>query len=303
MSTFKRGLKDEFVAALNKEYAKEGWWSRFVGDKDIFIGIRDNYVDAYYRGCRLLHLEWRKEAIVGKINYKYLLRPDISKSKQDVKIVDGKANLLGDTKSWFLNDMSNIGKLKRAAKPYAGDEKKGVQNILNSNTNILDIEIAFGADESEAGPPRLDFVALQDLAEGVKIVFYEAKRFDNKELRAQSGTPDVVEQINSYSDKLKKNRKVIIESYRDVCRNRMRLTGIVKRLPEHHAGLIKDVADESRPLDIDESPVLIVFGFDEDQKKGDVWQTHKENLEKSLPGRVHFRGKAKDFKSVISGGA
>ena len=155
MSNFERGLDGAFVTALNEEYEKGGWWQRFVNDEDIFIAIRKNRVNAYYRGCSLLKLDWKAGAIVGEVHYKYLLRPSLAKPY--LKVKDGEVHLPDDPKQLFQHSIDDIGDLKRAAQPYAGEEKIGVHDILRSNHNILDVEIAFGADESDPSVSRLDF--------------------------------------------------------------------------------------------------------------------------------------------------
>ena len=301
MSTFNRGLDDAFVEALNQEYDKGGWWRRFVCDQDVFLAIRENYVNVYYRGCSLLKIEFKDRAIVGQIHYKYLLCP--STPNKYVKVEDGRASL-DDMESWFLTDVNDIDSLKKAVEPYAGDEKTGIQDILKANFNILDVEIAFGKDESESGAPRLDFAALQDSGDGVmKVVFFEAKRFgDDKALRKQDAEkPEVVKQIETYQCKLRANRDAIIESYCRVCNNLRSLHGVAeaKRHPERHA-MLESVASGAAELTIDEEPVLIVFGFDGDQKVGKHWQPHREKLKKMLKGRVHLRGNSAGFRSGIS---
>ena len=146
MSTFSRGLDGAFIDALNGEYDKCGWWHRLVHDPDVFIAIRDNYVNAYYRGCSLAKLSWQAqdETIVGQIHYKYLLRP--SSPNEYVEVVGGKAKLPDDMSTWFLRDLSDVDSLKRAVLPYAGAEKTGVHDILKANANIVDVEVAFGKD-------------------------------------------------------------------------------------------------------------------------------------------------------------
>ena len=291
MSTFNRGLDDAFVEALNQEYDNKGsWWRRFVDDEDVFLAIHDNNVDAYYRGCLLISLSWRRPTcdFVGKIHYKYLLRPDLDNKYITVK-EDGKVALPDDTTSWFLNDLSDIGNLKRAVRRYAGDEKKGVHDVVKANANILDVEIAFG------GRARLDFAALQNSGEGVMIVFFEAKHFDNTELRARNDEPKVVKQIETYSLELVRNGDAIISAYRRVCSNLLSLDGVADRYREHHT-MLRSVVDGS--LTIDKNPVLIVFGYDRDQMER--WKIHREKLEKGLPKRVHFRGKSKGFTRGIS---
>ena len=298
MSTFNRGLDDAFVEALNQEYDKGSWWRRFVDDQDVFLAIRENYVNAYYRGCSLLKIELKDGAIVGQIHYKYLLRP--STPNEYVKVIeDGRASL-DDMESWFLKDVNDIDSLKKAVEPYAGDEKTGIQDILKANFNILDVEIAFGKDESESGAPRLDFAALQDSRGGVKVVFFEAKRFDNhKALRKQgAGKPEVVEKMATYRSKLRGNRDAVIKSYCRVCSNLRSLHGVAERHPKRHA-MLESVASGAAELSIDEEPVLIVFGFDGDQKVGKHWEPHRKKLQKMLEGRVHLRGNSAGFRSGI----
>ena len=302
MSTFNRGLDDAFVEALNQEYDKGGWWCRFVHDRDIFLAIRENYVNAYYRGCSLLRLSLEGDAIVGQIHYKYLLRP--SMSNEYVRFSSGKLEL-DDAGTKFLTTVSEVDSLdslKRAATPYADPEKTGVHDILKANGNILDVEIAFGKDEADSGAPRLDFAALQDSGDGVnKVVFFEAKHFDTsrKALRTTGAKPGVVEQIETYRCKLCANHDAIVESYSRVCCNLRSLHGVAERHQERHA-ILESIASGQRNLDIDPNPVLIVFGFDGDQKDGKHWQPHREKLQKMLKGRVHLRGNSAGFRSGIS---
>ena len=276
MSTFNRGLDDEFVDALNREYDKQdGWWRAFVDDKDVFLAIRENYVNVYYRGCSLLRLELKDDTVVGKVHYKYLLRP--SAPKEYVKVENGVATL-GDTTNWFLTGVRDIDSLKIAARPYAGDEKAGVHNILLSKP-ILDVEIALAS-------VRLDFAALRYSSEVVDVVFFEAKHFKNNELRASDGKlPPVVRQMKRYENRLREHRRAIKESYRRVCCNLRHLKGVDKRHPERHTML-------NGSLRVEEKPELIVFGFDGDQKDGKHWKPHRKKLEEQLGGRVRFKGAA-----------
>lgn len=294
MSLFNRGLDDAFVDALNEEYDRDekGWWRQLVDDADTFVAIRDNYVNVYYRGCNLLKLRWTSEAMEGEVHYKYLLRPDITPEPEYVKVVDGKASLPADT-SWLSNDMSDIASLKKAVQPYAGDEKTGVHDIVMANPNVIDVEIALPKDKDTAGAPRLDFAALRPADEGTKIVFFEAKHFGNQELRAKDGESKVIKQIKKYEKILQEKRGDIAESYRRVCSNLLCLHGVAE-----HNEMLKSVAGS--PPEVDTEPVLVVFGFDQDQKDGAKWRPHRDNLKRSLPQRVLLKGDSKDFRSGIS---
>lgn len=299
MSDFNRGLDDVFVNALNDEYEKGGWWHRFVNDQEVFVAIRRNSVNAYYRGCSLLKLDWKSGAIEGSTHYKYLLHP--SNPNPYFKIVDGRTELPQDPSDLFIRSVDNLYNLKKAAQPFAGDEKSGVHDILRSNDNVLDVEIAFGADDRDSLNPRVDFAALKNGDGITELVFFEAKHFDNlQELRASGGaTPKAVEQINTYSDRLAKNSDQIVSSYRRVCENLVCLKGVSDRHPIRHS-MVEAIADGSRELRIDPQPVLIVFGYDADQWKGDIWEPHKDKLERLLPKRFFSKGKATKFVRGIS---
>ena len=216
MSTFSRGLEEGFVEALNREYEKDGsWWKGFVDDEELFLAIRDNCVNVYYRGCSLLKLEWKNGVIIGRIHYKYLLRPRLTIGHEYIDVRDGRVDFPVKVKNFFTEDLTDIDSLKRAAKPYAELEKIGVHNIVLRNWNILDVEIAFGERKGEgANPsaPRADFSVLRETEKGVNIVFFEAKHFDSKELRAKEDAklPKVIRQIERYTDLLGNIAKLVM---------------------------------------------------------------------------------------------
>ena len=72
-----------------------------------------------------------------------------------------------------------------------------------------------------------------------------------------------------------------------------------QRHPDRHA-MLEGIEDGSRTLLVDENPVLIVFGFDEDQKNGDKWRPHRKKLKTLLDGRVHLKGDSKGFARYFS---
>lgn len=299
MSTFSRGLDSAFVAAFNEEYDKGGWLCRLVDDKEIFLAVRKQYVNFYYRGCSLLRLNCLNGAMVGQIHYKYLLSPDYPEDSY-VKLQNGRFKLPHDGREMFLRNFDCIDALKRAAKPYAGAEKAGVHNIVHANPNVLDVEIAFetdGTGEAGASALRVDFAAIRDTT----IVLYEAKRFDDhKALRTGNDRdPNVVEQIRTYRDLLEANRDAIVTSYRLVCRNLLSLRGVAERHPERHA-MLGDIANGSRRLELDPHPWLAVFGYDADQRSGKNWRRHREKLRRLLGERLLLKGSSDRFVRGIS---
>jgi hypothetical protein len=147
---------------------------------------------------------------------------------------------------------------------------------------------------------RLDVATLEDRNDGIHLVFHEAKHFGNKELRAKKGAseaidPPVLGQIERYSSTLMEHGKRLASEYAAVCRSLLVIDGMRQSLlenPGKHSprkaldadSLITRVA-LGAPLQVDFEPRLIVFGFDHDQKEGEVWKRHRNHLEKRLGER------------------
>ena len=91
-------MDDEFVRAFNEEYDKGNWLRGLVDDKEVFLAIRENYVNFYYRGCSLLRLDWKGGAMTGEVHYKYLLQPDLTNPY--VPVVEGIPDLPDDARSY-----------------------------------------------------------------------------------------------------------------------------------------------------------------------------------------------------------
>lgn len=198
---------------------------------------------------------------------------------------------------------AEVDALKTAARPYAGAEKAGVHDIVLSNWNVVDIEIAFATgsdDETESSAPRVDFAALQMRSRHIEIVFFEAEDFTNPELRRRGdANPEVVDQIETYSRLLSDRHDEIVDSYRRVCGNLLRLRGIDERHAERHE-MLEGIADGSTPLKVNVEPRLVVFGFDADQRDGENWRPHRNKLKDRLGNRVIFRGSSKGLTRGIS---
>ena len=301
--TFSRGLRVEFVEALNELYDQPGsWWRRLVDDQGLFLAVRDNYVNVYWLGCSLLRLKPQAGGVFGEVHYKYLLRPQLTTSEY-IKIVDGRPASLPPVEDAFTRTLAEIDALKTATRSYAGAEKTGVHDIVLSNWNVVDIEIALATgsdDETESSTPRVDFAALQVRGRHTEIVFFEAKDFTNPELRRRGdANPDVVDQIETYSRLLSDRHDEIVDSYRRVCGNLLRLRGIDDRHAERHE-MLEGIADGSTPLKANVEPRLVVFGFDADQRDGENWRPHRDKLKDRLGNRVIFRGSSKGLTRGIS---
>ena len=292
---FNRGLDCDFVSELNELYdnAKCGWWRDLMDDRDLFLAIRDNFVNFYYRGCSLLKLEWKpntEHKVVGQIHYKYLLRP--SMSTEYIRVRGGRPVYSRETVGMFL-DCLDVKELKKSVRRYAEAEKSGVHDIImcGKNDNVLDVEIAFRVGSATK---RIDIATLQETEQGPTLKFFEAKHFKNKELKAtEDAKPKVINQLNEYTELLTKYGSDIIKSYRKVGENLQQLHGF----PERNPNLVRQlerIAEIGNKLTVDCEPKLVVFGFDRDQRDG-AWKSYRRKLEKILGERcIESKGAAAD---------
>jgi hypothetical protein len=295
MEILKRGLPDDLVDALREAYHQNGWWTDIVNDPEVFVAPRKSCVCVYYRGNCLLNLAFHDGKLMGRIHYKYLLKPELKPTYWIA--VEGQIKQPNSIDP-FISDFSDLDLVKRASRPYASAEKQGVSEIIAANLNIVDVEIALGdsgdlaGEEDEPVPAidgpkvrhnsRVDFVAVQGGGKTLKLVFFEAKHFGNLELRSSTGEPRVVKQIERYSNLLKNHRREILDAYRRHCSDMLKSDCIPTN-------------SERRKFLSEVTASAAVVGFDADQKPGPGWKPHKEKLEKLLGGRLFLKGGAKDF--------
>ncbi len=295
MSQFKKGISQQFVDRLNAEYKAGGWWKAIADDRELFVAIRKDYLNVYLNGNSLIKLWQEGEQLVGETHYKYLLAPETARPY--VKVVGGQA-LIDEAAALFNSDLSDLAALKRAANVYSGDEKKGVHQIVMSNPNVIDVEIAFGAENEKTGSVtanRIDFAALRQGQAGLEVVFYEAKQFSNKELRAATENVPVLQQLRRYETFLDNEQADLIESYRTVCGNLSALLGVRDR----YSAMLAAMSNTAQ-LAIRADVRLVVFGFDADQKDGANWSGHRRKLEAVLGDRLLMKGDANKFTNGIS---
>jgi hypothetical protein len=253
------------------------------------LAVRRNSLNVYYRGGSIFRIDDRGDGTASpKTHVKYLVR----QQQALAELVEGEFRpngigwthyVIGET----LKDMI------RAASELAGAEKTGLHPLIMGSPAASDDEIALGrAQENEltgsmadgTGSPanrhqdRLDVATLERQGTGIAVVFHEAKHFTNAALRARSGAPPVVDQLRRYRLTLSHHTPALIARYQAACRAIMRLDAM-RRHVRADAGasvplppdpMVREVATGNAVLTIDPNPRLIVFGFDADQKKGQL---------------------------------
>jgi len=256
MATFKRGLNPRFVAALNAAYNEpDSWWKKLVDDPGLFIGIRGNQISAYYNGANIIRISHERGTLVGATHFKYLV--PISRSETYIKFQNGKYDEDQLNAIQFSTNLKrDLAAIKNASTPYRSEEAKGVHDIIRSNNNIIDTEIAFG-DEGN----RIDFAAFKDGPKRPELVFYEAKLLNNKEVSGQD--PAVIQQVERYRQLLSKTtrRKEIQKSYEQVAENIGALHGFPTGL--------KTICQRANTqgFDISNDVRLVIYGYGRAQQK------------------------------------
>ena len=270
---FKRQFSDSLIQAIKgealweylyhdaigqlsaKREAKEGEFTAKTAD--IFPAIRDGRIDFYHRGGKLFSFG---PATDFTTHHKYA-------SVIKHVVTDGyvtESNLQA-----IASFVDGYGRIKENCSNYSGLEAQGVASICEryscagstrSPVVALDTEVSLAhATVSEGGKrrgtDRIDLL-LFDIMSG-QLRFFEAKHYSNPELRAKSGRPKVVTQIERYRGQL----------------NDSGLRGqLVTEYTAHIEAFNKLFRSGRKPLpvpvDIDPEPRLLIFGFDRDQQKG-----------------------------------
>lgn len=254
--TFKRHLDAKFIQYLNSlREEKASWWSVLVEDKDVFIAVRQNALNAYASGASIARIEWDGSELRLKVHTKFLVFPDPACTDGPyVNLRTGAPNI----KAIIVTDeeayASHLTHIKAAARRLTGEERKGTNTIAARTDCVVDIEAAYAdaaetddIEEEDPSSGRIDIVALRD--DGV-IVLTEAKLYSNSEIRSRD-VPMVCNQLIDYHSWAQANKRDIIDAYCAVHEYRGEL----------HLDLVPR-GGGGAPRDLDPVPRLLVFGFD-----------------------------------------
>lgn len=296
MAGFKRGIDMDRMRALKDLAAVPGWWRDVLNDKSVVIGIRDNYLNAYWRGQSILMINITKSGKVSASTHpKYIVNPD-AKNQISLDAASGKFQFDPDVlliRQYVPGE--TLEKLKRAAKRYSGREKRGVQEIAEANPNLVDVEIAFRQGADSVRVPRIDFATFEEGKDGVNLAFWEAKYFGNPELSDDEDS-GVIAQIGAYEKFIRDNNEHLVKSYSLIAKNIVDISemsnGIRRTSP-----LVQRVAKGDGPIvHINPEVRLVIFGYTESQKRENL-SPLLERFSKILgQNRCIARGSAKGMR-------
>lgn len=285
------GVSDAFLDHLDQLARQDGgsWWRDVLKRDDVFLAVRRNSLNVYYRGGSIFRIDDRGDGTASpKTHVKYLIR----QQQALAELVDGefRPNGIGWT---HYAGQKTLRDMVRAASDLAGAEKTGLHPLIMGSSVVIDVEIALGraqdneitesmadgtASLANRSLDRLDVATLERQGTDIAVVFHEAKHFTNTALRARSGAPAVIGQLRRYRSTLSHHTPALIARYQASCRAILRLNAMRRHVrAETGAGvplsrdpLVQEVATGNTVLTIDPNPRLIIFGFDADQKKGQL---------------------------------
>lgn len=317
MKNFKRGLSAESMRALQKLAASSGdnWWKEVLGAKDLLLSVRSGYLNAYVKGQSVFKITFERSGDGDDqprlaIHYKYLIKPELAK-KDPYVVFDGKKFSVDPDEivHTVFESKLTLPQLIKTAARFSGAEKTGVHKIALNEPKVIDLEVAFTATDESDSPsaPRMDIAVLvPNKLGGASLVFCEAKCFDNKELSSLEGVTEkglpagvlerrisVVAQLQKYQVFIgsEANNELLVKSYIRVCKA---LVEISRQHPGRKVDeLVQQVADEDVKLSIHPNVYLLVYDFDDDQKKGAVKTRLTTLRNKGI--KIIAKGKASDF--------
>jgi hypothetical protein len=114
---------------------------------------------------------------------------------------------------------------------------------------VLDIEVAFRSDDENKKQDRIDIVLFNKNTRTIQFV--EAKHYSNKEIWS-TARPRVLFQVKRYETQIANQKADIISEYGNLVSTINTVFGV----------------DLPMPIEIEDKVSLLIFGFDENQKKG-----------------------------------
>jgi len=247
---FNRNVEASLIEKLKGQRL---WQEKLKGDcekGEVFLAIRNGYISFYHKGGSLFKFDnkgfstHRKHAIVIDVD---------EENAPKNYIYDGELSNIQ-----INNFFDGYDGIKKNCELYPGVEAEGVSKLYQKSSYlcdepffVLDIEIAFKKEEGKQA--RID-ILLYDTSSR-KLRFVEAKHFSNSDIWSKN-EPKVITQIKEYEGQIAKHEKDLVDKY----------------------GLYIDCLNLifnkqfKFPQCIDPNVSLLIFGFDEEQRRGDRFQ-------------------------------
>lgn len=228
------------------------WWQNLVKDPEIYIEVRkDNYLDVYYNGGRLLDLSFTNR-FKGQIHFEYIPL----QSQNDylpLEITDGSVTIndslikILEFRNFSDNELKVI--KKRISKFYPPSSEKGIQAsfVLKKNNQFLDTEF-----QHKSGI-RFDLMWVD--VEMKKLFAVELKTTKDQRLFVNDREKEITN-YNKINMQLKKYRDFIRDNRYDLISHYQRVFQVKKKLGTLSSGL--QCLDSIEGFAFEEKPILLI---------------------------------------------
>jgi hypothetical protein len=208
---FSRKFPEAYVEKLQKCPFFQKRLKPLIEEGKIFVGIRENTMDFYYRGRRMV----RRSRDTYRINQYYLNgeqrkgSPEITCKSEELDTSFEKILKNCEEKAKSDHETCQISKVYEK---YAYLSK----HTDRSKPFFIDVEARFSSlcpNDTDRNFDKIDLVAFIPSQEA--LLFVEVKRKKDQRIRSKKGDPEVVEQVKWYRKQIE-DRKEILKAYEKV---------------------------------------------------------------------------------------
>lgn len=250
MAKFERSFPLELQEALKSTDLYQKCLLPDIKSGEVFPAFRNNEIHFYHKGGRLF--AFKGNVFKTDVNHASVLFWD--RGKKDIE----EPLLMSDNVRLIRNFSEGYQRIKDNCEHYAaGLEAKGSAKICslssyisNQDIVILDAEVAFPESESSG---RLDVDLLFFNKKERALRFFEAKHYSNSKLFSEQGAV-VLAQIREYTSQIIARRDEILQAYKKYTQSARKLFELSEDVLPAPESVVEDVA-------------LLIFGFDEEQKR------------------------------------
>lgn len=251
-----------------------------AGDHGLRLAIRNGYMNFYRCGQSVARVCFgRAGAPRAEVHVKYVLGEE--ETEQHYVCLAGFSVTRKGAKIGNYDGIDTLRTWVQRAEGHAGKEKRFVDRVLANNPEVVDLEMglpAFAPPGANRTAPRMDVVALEPVADGYRLVFWEAKLMADGRLRAREGEAEVVTQLREYTEWLEygDHVQVVKEAYRRNCALLLCLHKWAGETGEGAGGLGAGISHVAQfGLDsVDVVPRLLI----EDRDRSTSWAAHARKL-------------------------
>ena len=260
---FIRNIKPDLLKQLKDHELFKNKLFNDIKNGKVFAALRNNRIDFYFKGGKLF--SFNKNGLLTHIKYATTPEDEIGSYVTESEFSEKCGNSIKS----FVSDYN---KIKTNCELYSKGSEAACVSYLYSKYSffssaadivVLDIEISLKADEDKnRNQDRIDILLYSKPDRALKFV--EAKLYTNKEIRSETD-PEVVGQIERYNSQIERKEGEICNAY------------------GKYVEIMNDLFSLKieRPMKILPGAGLYIFGFDEDQSKGNLTKNIRPNLEKN----------------------